>query len=186
MAERESPAGYSEPLGLASAIISSTDRPSDVADPRGIYGPPIRTMRDLAEANLARADGSTDYMYCLQILMAFENVPVLQTHLGSLANGEVELECPHCGEGLLVGLGEPDYRVRPFHRAHNESPTPLRPASPNDLDRGASRAHDLATAHGQLGVAEKMLYLLGRATCPCCEGSFSIQVQLQQLRSNDE
>ena len=178
MAERESPIGYSEPLGLASAILSSTDRARDVPDPREAYGSLIPTMRGVAESNLARTEGATDFIYCLQILMSFENVPVLQKRLESLANGELELECPGCGESLVLGLGEPDYQARPFWRTRDESPSPLRPASPNSIGPGASRAHSLAKEHGHPEVVDKMLFLLGNATCPCCGIDFSIPNQV--------
>jgi len=185
IAERRAPAGYVEPLHLAAAIIGSTDGPEDAADVRRRYAAELSTCRDLAERNLELADGFVEYVYGLQALMALEGIPIWQNRLQSLADEELELYCPNCGEDLYLGLAGPEFKATVAFPDGPSTATPIIPADPIDLQDGAARMHALALRHGQTDVAAKMLYMLGRAICPLCGGNFQIPSALAENRPQD-
>lgn len=175
MAERQPSAGYSQPLFLAATIASSTDR-GGASEPRVSYATEISTLRNLAERNLAFADGTTDFAYALQALLAFEDVPVWQNHLDSIANEYVEMDCLGCSEHLEIGLGFPDFATRLFtgDPTPGGASTPVTPADPSSLIDGEARVYELANAHAQNEFVERVLYLFGDTACPGCEQTFSI------------
>jgi hypothetical protein len=158
MASSREPAGYQAPLHLAAAIVASRDGQQE-ADVRREYATDIATMRDLAERNLGHHDGFVDFVYGLQALMAFENVPVWSIELEALADGELTLACPSCGEDASY------------------EPTSVTPGDPTMSAAGA-RMHALALEHGRVDVASALPLLFGRATCPRCQQSFDIPAAL--------
>jgi hypothetical protein len=81
IAQRQAPAGYIAALDLAGAIVASTDGPSDPAAVRQQHPDALRRLRDLAERNLAFADGDVEFVYGLEALMAFEDGGVWQRNL---------------------------------------------------------------------------------------------------------
>lgn len=128
------PAGYVEPLHLAASIIGSKDGPEDVAEVRGRYVAELSALRDMAERNLALADGFVEFVYALQPLMAFEDIPIWQNHLESLADGELGLECPNCNDDPYLGLTGPEFTTIV---AFGDGPTPVTPI----LQEGAEAQH---------------------------------------------
>jgi hypothetical protein len=103
------PAGYVEPLHVAASIIASNDGPEDVAAVRRRYPAELSALRDMAEGNLALADGFVELVYALQALMAFEGVPVWRQHLHGLADEELTLDCPACGVYLYLRLIDSEF-----------------------------------------------------------------------------
>jgi hypothetical protein len=176
MAAQRAPAGYVVPLHLAAAIIASNDGADEATAVRRRYEDELGVLREVAERNLAHADGDVEFVYGLQALMAFEDRGVWQRHLESLADGELSLECPSCGDDLLMPLDGPEFHVASFADA-SVSSTPVIPIDLADTD-DAARMLRLARAHGRGDVAAKLPYLLGRATCPSCGAAFDVATAL--------
>jgi hypothetical protein len=172
MTAQHPPAGYVASLHLAAAIVASNDGPQDRSAVRRRYDNELSVLRDLAERNLAHATGDVEFVYGLQALMAFEDAVVWQRHLESVADGELSLQCPGCGDDLLVPLDGAEFNVVSFGDA-SVSPTPVIPADPPDSGE-AARILALARASGRDEVAARVRYLFGRATCPSCGTSFAI------------
>jgi hypothetical protein len=73
MTVRRAPAGYVAPLHLAAAVVASNDGPDEATAVCRRYQNELRVLRDVAERNLAHADGDTEFVYGLHSLMAFED-----------------------------------------------------------------------------------------------------------------
>ena len=141
------PAGYVEPLHLAASIIASNDGPEDVAAVRRRYPAELSALRDMAERNLALADGFGEFVYALQALMAFEGIPVWGQNLHGLADEELTMDCPACGAYIYLTLTGSEFTANCDDDA--VPGTQIFPAAPAGLsDRGA-RMHSLALQHGQ-------------------------------------
>lgn len=177
MAARRPPAGYVEPLALAAAIIASEDGPEDPADVRRRYATELAELHAMAGRNLKLADSVVEFVYALQALLSFEDVPIWKNRLEALADGEIELDCPTCHEHLLMDLGDAEVTVRPFDDT-SVTPTTSVPADPSHLSGSAARMHAVAVSQGRTGVAKKMLHLLGLCICPCCHARFEISSAL--------
>ena len=95
-----------------------------------------------------------------------------QRNLYCLADGEAELECPSCGEDLLLNLDSPKFCVHSFADAALP-PTVVTPVEPS---AGTVEGRLLALAHANdgTGVAVRLLFLFGSATCPRCHTTFEI------------
>ncbi|WP_188110707.1 hypothetical protein [Aeromicrobium ginsengisoli] len=91
-----------------------------------------------------------------------------------MADEELPLDCPSCGEYLYIGLGDPDFRTRIDTWRTPLEPTPVQPAEPDDLAGDTVRMHRLAIEHDQPDAAARMLYLFGKTTCPACRHEFQI------------
>ncbi|MDX6238302.1 MAG: hypothetical protein QOG10_3117 [Kribbellaceae bacterium] len=72
MAVRHSPAGYVEPLHLAAAIIAADDGAEAFTEIRHRYSAELSALRDMAEQNLALADGPVEFV-CARL--ALEGIP---------------------------------------------------------------------------------------------------------------
>ncbi len=165
MANRQRPAGYLQPLHLASSIISSTDGPPDLGAMRNKYTADLGALRDLAERNLALAGSSIEFVYALQSLMAFENVPIWQEHLDCLADGELVTLCPRCREEICLPIE--GGRV-----ANGQM------ADPRKLQDADARLYGLAQAYGRTEIATGILTLLGQTECPHCGAEFDLPQSL--------
>jgi hypothetical protein len=172
IAERHVPAGYIAALDLAGAIVASKDWPSDTAAVRQQHPETLRRLRDLAERNLAFADGDVEFIYGLQALMAFEDGGVWQRNLNYLADGDLPLECPSCHEILLLNLDGPEFTMT-NDTDDSTSPTPVRPATPADGSIG-DRMVSLCRTHGRSWIASRLPYAFGRTACPSCSILFEI------------
>jgi hypothetical protein len=176
IAERHAPAGYIAALDLASAIVASTDGPTDPVVVRHEYADTVTRLRGLADQNLALADGDVEFIYGLQALMAFEDGGVWQRHLNHVADGELPVECPKCRELLILDLESPEHTLANFSD-NSVSPTPVRPADPEDGSVGG-RMLALSWSAGRSEVAARLTYALGTATCPNCRTVFDLQEAL--------
>lgn len=173
MSVQRAPAGYTAPLHLAAAIISSNDGPEAAAVVRHRYRAELGVLRDVAERNLDHASGDVEFVYGLQTLMAFEDGGVWQRNLQSIADGELSLECPQCGADLLMPLDGPTFVMTSFDD-DSLAPTQVIPTELADSDEDA-RLLTLTRAHGQEEIAAKLAFLFGRATCPSCGTAFRIR-----------
>jgi hypothetical protein len=170
MAERHAPAGYVAALDLAAAILASTDGPTDPVLRRQQHADTLRRLHDLAYRNLPLAEGDTEFVYGLQALMAFEDGGVWQRHLNHVADGELPLECPNCGELLILNLDGPEYTLASYTDG-SIPPTPVRPYEPPD---GSLEGRMVALSRnlGRTEVESKIRYVISSATCPRCHSVF--------------
>jgi hypothetical protein len=172
MSLQHEPGGYGAALHLAASIIAANDGPEESALVRQRYEHELADLRAVAARNLHHAKDDIEFVYGLQVLMAFENGGVWQRNLHYLASGEAELECPSCGEHLLLGLDGPDFEVASFADA-SLAPTAVTPVEPSAATIGR-RLLALTQANDRPAVAAKLPYLFGDATCPRCRASFQV------------
>ncbi|MFG1820432.1 hypothetical protein ACGFIF_42215 [Kribbella sp. NPDC049174] len=172
MSAQHDPSGYVAALHLAAAIIASNDGPEDTAVVRRRYAHEVADLRIVAARNLQHATGDTEFVYGLQALMTFEDGGVWQRTLDRLANGEASLECPSCGEDLLLNLDSRKPRVVSFADASLASTavTPLEPSAPTVEGRLLA----LAQTNDRAAIATKLTYLFGGSSCPRCQASFEV------------
>ncbi|MEZ5095037.1 MAG: hypothetical protein R2731_02265 [Nocardioides sp.] len=167
LATRRDPAGFVEPLFLATSIITSTDGPEAVADVRARYTETINVLHEVAERLVSLAGDDTDFVYRVQALLATEGTSPWASRLDSLADQELELACSNCGEQLLISLESSPSLVRQFDDAAVGT-TSMVPADPSALTVSEARAYELAVTHGRPQVAEQMLEMFGVFECPNC------------------
>ena len=176
MSARHEAAGSVPAMHLAADIIASTDGPEPPAVIRQRYESAVSGLRAIAEENLSHARDDTEFVYGLQALMAFENGGVWQRNLHFIADDEAEFGCPACAEDLLLNLDTPPFRVRSFADA-SLAPTAAGPVEP-PTQTPEGRLLTLARGEGRADVAERLLTLFGRATCPRCQITFDIATAL--------
>jgi hypothetical protein len=164
MSLQHDPGGNVDALHLAASIIASNDGPEDSAVIRRRYQHEVADLRAVAARNLQHAKDDIEFVYGLEVLMAFENGGVWQRNLHCLANGEAELECPSCGEFLLLGLDGPEFRMESFADG-SPAPTAVMPVEPSAATV-EGRLLALAHANDRPAVAGKLPFLFGDATCP--------------------
>jgi len=166
IAERRPPAVYVEPLHLATAIMSSTDGPEQPGTVRATYAEQASVLNRIAATSLSVAADSADFVYALQALLATEVSAPWASRLDVLANEELDLECPQCGEDLTMDLARSPAEVRAFTAGWDS--TVVVAASPDKLSGGETRALELAIAHARPDVASSLLDLFGEFECPIC------------------
>ncbi|PRY56054.1 hypothetical protein BCF74_1201 [Knoellia remsis] len=171
MARRHPGGAYMAPLHLASGIVASTDGPRDRADVRRDNAETIAALGAIAVENLANAESDADFVYGLQFVAAFEDLGPWQRELESLVDGELQGECPECGEYLRLALDESF--ILTSGEDDSCQPTTVEPAS-NAGDPVEQRLLDLAGSHGRPTVTEQLRHVFGRATCPCCGHGFEV------------
>jgi hypothetical protein len=172
MSRLHAPNGDVAALHLAAMIVAATDGPDGSATVRRRYKSEIADLKAMAIRNLPYSKDDTEFIYGLQALMAFEDGGVWQRTLPWLANGELELDCPTCAEHLLVSLEGPAITVESFGDSSLAATTvtPVEPPSATVEGRLLALARD----HERPGVAVKLPYLFGTATCPRCHMSFEV------------
>jgi len=160
-------------LFLFASIVASTDGPPEITGVRDRYAAAIAGLVPVAEDKLDLVRDRIEIIYALQNVAALEDLSVWHWRLESLAGGEVELECPACGDDSYLELpgGDGPTTAAPDLR---EGPV-VRPARPVDLGPPEARLLDLCHAHGHHSVAAELLHLFGVVvTCPSCKTQFSI------------
>lgn len=160
-------------LVLFTSIIAATDGPPQITDTRDRYAGAIAALVPVAEHKLGLVDDRTDTIYALQAIAALEDLSVWQRQLHGLANEEVELECPACGDHIylelvgdaIVATADPDdtRQARVVRAAHAE-----------DLAAPEARLLDLCQVHGHTRVAAELLHLFGQVSCPHCQAEFRV------------
>jgi hypothetical protein len=172
MSAQHDPSGYVAALHLAAAIIASNDGPEDTVAVRQRYEHEVADLRAVASRNLQHARDDTEFVYGLQALMAFEDGGVWQRTLDYLADGEASLECPSCGEDLLLSLDDPTPLVSSFSDA-SLTPTAATPREPS-APTVEGCLLSLAQANDRTAIAAKLPYLFADSTCPNCHASFEV------------
>lgn len=160
-------------LILFTAIIAARARQSEITDTRGRYAGAIAALVPVAEHKLDLVDDRADTIYALQTVAAVEDLSVWQRQLHGLANDEVELECPACGDHIyLVVAG--DAIVATADPDDTRQGRLVRSARSEDLAAPEARLLDLCQAHGHARVAAELLHLFGQVTCPHCQNQFRV------------
>jgi hypothetical protein len=167
LARSRDPAGFIEPLSLATRIITSPDGPEPEADIRARYAETIVVLRNVAERLVPLAGDDTDFVHRVQALLATEGNGPWASRLEALADQELELACGNCGEQLLVSFESSPPAVRQFDDAAVGA-TFMLAADPSALTDSEAQAYELAITHGRLRVAKQMLEIFGELDCPNC------------------
>lgn len=167
LAGRRDPSGYVEPLFLATSIVTSTAVTTVDVDVRARYADVIRDLHVVAERAVALAGDDTDFVYRVQALIATEMDGAWGSRLVVLADQELELACPSCGEHFLVSLETAPPEVRAFDDASVGIGRVIA-ADPVTLAASEARAYQLAVAQGRRRLAEQMLEVFGDFECPTC------------------
>lgn len=166
MAERHGGAPHIAALDLAGGILASTDGPRDLDDVRLEHAATIAGLRAIAEQNLACAQSDADFVYAVQTLMAFEGRGPWQRQFSALVDGELEFECPRCGEDLLLDLEAGTYDVTSFSDG-SCLPTTAIAADPGP-GGDERRVMDLAIESCREGVVDRLRRVFGDVICPRC------------------
>ena len=160
IATGRAPGERDEAVALAGCIVADADDGL-----RTRYAGEIAELLAVGRECLATvpARGPRDFAYYLQFLLAFEGVPFWSRELEHLLE-EFEAECPECEACTDVLMGE----------YLDECEAELHPADPAELAGIGARLHALALEAGQREVAEWLVHLFGRVTCPECETVFGL------------
>ncbi|MBO3740284.1 hypothetical protein [Actinoplanes flavus] len=146
-------------MHLAAAIVASVDGPEDPAAVRQRYANELAALHAVAVRNLRYATSDMEFVYVLEALMAFENGGVWQRNLHWLASGEAEIDCPSCGEHLVLDLEGPDFLMASFTDPFL-APTTVAPVEHAEATM-ENRLLVLSQAHGRPAVAGKLPRLSG-------------------------
>jgi hypothetical protein len=120
-----------------------------------VYTDEIAALRALAVDGLPSASSDSAFVYLQQAILGFDGDEIWGKKLDLVNDGEVDVQCPECEEGLLVALQDEDLEVEP--------------GLPSEL---ANRLYAEATAAGRERVATAFTHLFGRFTCPGCGTRF--------------
>lgn len=168
--------GYMPGLHLAGAILASNDGPESSVDVRSRYASEVAAMRDIAEATLPLAVSDTEFLHALETLAAFEDLGGWQRSLSQVADGEVPVQCPGCGDDLLLQLDEHPPRITGWDDdggdAGTVTPSDPKPGSPDE------RLHFLAVTHGRMDVASMLRACFGTGRCPSCDSALLVPTSL--------
>lgn len=166
---------------LAGAIMAGADQPHGADDVRVRHAAEVEVLLSAANQYLRTASDTTEYVYLLECVLAFEGVVGWSEHLAwGLVSEEYEVSCPGCQASLFIAVGERGFfsTSGDYALSDDVETRPLRPANPADLDGIGRRLHSIALADGHQGVANSMTYVFGDATCPDCETDFSVAEQI--------
>jgi hypothetical protein len=177
LAERREPAGYVEPLALATSILASVDGPETPDAIRSRYPESVASLNRQAKRNLALAATTTEFVYGLQALVATEATTVWARRLESITDGEAEFSCSQCGEQVLVDLVTTPARAKSFEDA-SVGVTRATAASLASLAGIEARLYQAAVEHGQADAAAGLLKLFGTCACPRCRSVASFRAAL--------
>jgi len=160
-------------LFLFAAIIASTDGPPEIAEARDRYATQIAGLVPIAEHKLDLVGERSDVAWALQTVAALEDLSVWQRELQGLANEEIELECPTCGDHVYLELVGDDL-VATADPTDTRQSRSVRRAHPADLAAPEARLLELCLSHGHVTVAAELLALFGEVSCPHCEAQLNI------------
>lgn len=164
------------PLGLAAAIVASSDRLGVDGDPLQDLASTVASLRELALETLATRAGSTvDFIYRLIAVRALEGDREWAQRLDLVAGGELPGVCPNCDAELYLVIGQDGCFVTAEEwvqgdGGRRESIVPER----GPLPAPGQWLLGQAVAAEQPEVAEAFVHLFGRSTCPACGDRFDI------------
>jgi hypothetical protein len=147
---------------------ASTDGPPEIAGVRDRYAAAIADLVPVAEHKLDLVHDRIEIIYALETAAALEDLSVWQRQLHGLANEEIELDCPACGDHVYLELIGDDLFATADPDDIRDSRA-VQPARPADLAAPEARLLDLCHAHGHQTVAVQLLHLFGLFTCPHCK-----------------
>jgi hypothetical protein len=189
VAEQWKPKDRCQLLTLAADILASEDV-SRVR--REEFVRPIQSVipqfQRFCQESLAATDVSKhDFIYLLQAARSFEGDRFWGQKLDYLASGEFPGECPHCGVGLYLvigdhgffttaeewvqGLGTKSGKIEPRPEIHR---TAIQPNSGVLPDVGQWLYERAETAQ-QMEVASWIRHVFGTSVCPSCDHAFKVQ-----------
>lgn len=169
-------------LIMAGSIFAESAHTEGAGQIRVRHGRPVATLHRVA---LERTSGpADDYVYLLQALMAFEDVPVWGENLDGLGDGEYEVSCPGCSSDLFIVISEQYGYVATSgdHISGDVARTPLRPTAVKALDPLPRRLHALALNAREETLALGLTHLFGEADCPDCGAAFSVASRVAAAR----
>ena len=171
---KERPQVATDPaLFLASAILGSTDGPLGQRTARADYAAQIAALQPLARRKLELVTDPIEFIYALQNVAILEDLGVWQHELDGLANGELQLDCPACGDHLFIEVAD-DTPVASLDPDSLDAGTRLVAVSPSDLQPPESTLFEMAGTYGQQQLQGQLLKVFGHFTCPACSQSVSI------------
>jgi hypothetical protein len=160
-------------LVLFASILAAADGRPETTDTRSRYAFAVAALIPVAEHKLDLVEDRTDIIYALQAIAALEDLSVWQRQLHGLADEEVELECPACGDHIYLELVG-DTIVATADPDDTRQGRVVRAAHPEDLAVPEARLLDLCQVHGHTRVAAELLHLFGQVTCPHCQTQFHV------------
>jgi hypothetical protein len=155
-------------LFLAAAILGSTDGPLDQRTARADYAAQIAALQPLARRKLELVTDPIEFIYALQNVAILEDLGVWQHELDGLANGELQLDCPACGDHVYVEVAADDALVASLDPDSLDAGTRLVAVSPSDLQPPESTLLEMAGTHGQQQLQGQLLQVFGHFKCPAC------------------
>lgn len=171
MCLQREPRGYLAPLQLVGAILASNDGPDTPEAVRGHFSAEADSLRELAERCLERAADDTEFMYGLETFASFDDGGVWSRSLSYVASGEAPLDCPSCGENLLLHIDELPATVSRWDASQRTLAVSTGMAANGSIE---ARLLALAAANDRPLVEAKLQYIFGRATCPACAAEFLV------------
>lgn len=126
----------------------------------------------LAAANRLLLTEDGYYAHLLAGILAFEGVGYWPRLGQSLDLRYLELPCPACEDRVTL-LFELSIAKASFIDEIGDT-SPLLPADPSALSGLGRRLHDTAAGHGHDLVAQAVLRLFGRVSCPLCAEEFAV------------
>ena len=154
-------------LFLAAAILGSSDGPVDHRTARADYAAQIAALQPLARRKLELATDSIEFIYALRNVAILEDLGAWQHELEGLANGELELECPACGDHVYCEVAD-DALVATLDPDNLNAGSRLVAVSPTDLEPPEATLFEIAGIHGQRDLQGQLLQIFGHFTCPAC------------------
>lgn len=160
-------------LFLLASIVASTDGPLDHADVRAEHAAGLDSLRPIARRKLRLAEDHADFIYALQNVAAVEDLGVWQRELEGLANEEVELDCPACGDHIYLEVVADELLITVDPDSTEAAqlvvpdPAALRDGPESELVR-------LAETHGRPRVRGQLERLFSRFPCPACGERISV------------
>jgi hypothetical protein len=144
--------------GREKALVLAGSIAVDAGDnERATYVAEIASLRELAIGCMADASSDSMFVYLQQAVLGFDGDEIWGKELDHLNDGEVDVQCPACGEELLVELHAGDVEIEP-----------------SLCSELAGRLHAEAVQAGRESVATALTYLFGQISCPECDTQFNL------------
>ncbi|MEV7556921.1 hypothetical protein [Streptomyces sp. NPDC089795] len=159
--------------GLAGAILRCAAGHHDCDDLLADCAPAVAEFRELLDRHLrSRPD---DYLASFRDLLAAEGQYHWSAVLGDFSDDFYQVDCPHCAVEVTIAIGGYGRysAVRDWHQGDVDRRA-LRPASPEELRGIGRRMHGRAVRDDEVGLADGIAHLFGRAECPRCASVFGI------------
>jgi hypothetical protein len=181
-AGRWPPAQRAAVLHLAAGIVASRDvagRRDEFV--RGLQ-PTLARLEQLALESVARPGWSRDdFLYLLQDVLALRGDPLWGRRLDGLVDGEFPGECPSCGAGLYLAVGESGFftTAEDWVRQPDVRRVAIAP-SIDELPPVGSWLSEQALRAGDTDLATWISHAFGTSRCPECGEPFAVPDAIAQ------